>query len=171
VQMTFSRSVEPIVSLEHSITRMAVTTEKEAAKQAGGNRTMGRKATVPYGLYRAHGFVSPALAERVEGRRVQGTGVSDDDLALFWKALENMFEHDRSAARGLMSTRALVIFEHADKLGSAPAHELFARVTVAAAEDRPANQPARRFEDYVVKLDDKRLDGVRRVVKVAATEA
>ncbi|MGO9837729.1 MAG: type I-C CRISPR-associated protein Cas7/Csd2 [Polyangiaceae bacterium] len=171
VQLTFSRSIEPIVSLEHSITRMAVTTEKEAAAQAGGNRTMGRKATVPYALYRAHGFVSPALAERVEGRRVQGTGFSDDDLALFWKALENMFEHDRSAARGLMSTRALVIFEHADKLGSAPAHELFARVTVAASEDRPANRPARRFEDYVVKLDDKRLDGVRRDVKVAATEA
>ncbi|HEY1554923.1 MAG TPA: type I-C CRISPR-associated protein Cas7/Csd2, partial [Kofleriaceae bacterium] len=95
VQLTFARSLDPIVSLEHSITRMAVTTEKEAEKQGGGNRTMGRKATVPYALYRAHGFVSPALAERSEGRRVQGTGFSKDDLELLWKALEDMFELDR----------------------------------------------------------------------------
>jgi CRISPR-associated protein Csd2 len=171
VQMTFARSVEPILSLEHSITRMAVTTEKEEAKQSGGNRTMGRKATVPYALYRAHGFVSPALAERADGRRVQGTGFSDTDLHLLWTALEAMFEHDRSAARGLMSTRALVIFEHADKLGSAPAHELFARVAVTATADRPVDRPARRFEDYVVTLDGKKLDGIRRNVMVPATEA
>jgi len=129
VQITFARSIDPILSLEHSITRMAVTTAEDAEKQKGDNRTMGRKATVPYALYRAHGFISPALAERVEGRRVQGTGFSNADLALFWEALDAMFDHDHSAARGLMSTRAVVVFEHGSKLGEAPAHRLFSRVT------------------------------------------
>ncbi|MDD4996980.1 MAG: type I-C CRISPR-associated protein Cas7/Csd2, partial [Syntrophales bacterium] len=97
VQMTFARSVEPIVTLEHSITRMAVATEAEAEKQSGDNRTMGRKHTVPYGVYVAHGFVSPHLANQ--------TGFSEQDLELFWEAIANMFEHDRSAARGLMATQ------------------------------------------------------------------
>lgn len=164
VQLTFARSIDPIVSLEHSITRMAVATDAEAESQGGDNRTMGRKATVPYGLYRAHGFVSPALAERAEGRRVQGTGFAEQDLALLWDALEQMFEHDRSAARGLMSTRALIVFEHGSKLGEAPAHSLFSRVTV-----EPVSRPARRFEDYAVKLDGVPLADVRTVVSVGAT--
>lgn len=94
VQLTFARSIDPIVSSEHSITRMAVTTEKEAENQSGDNRTMGRKFTVPYGLYMAHGFVSTNLADQ--------TGFNEDDLSLLWQALSSMFEHDRSAARGLM---------------------------------------------------------------------
>lgn len=96
---------------------------------------------------------------------MQGTGFSDADLALLWEALENMFEHDRSAARGLMSTRALIVFEHASRLGEAHAHELFARVTVAK---RDADRPARGFEDYEVKLEGKALTGVRTAVPVPA---
>ncbi|MGH7295003.1 MAG: type I-C CRISPR-associated protein Cas7/Csd2 [Polyangiaceae bacterium] len=165
VQLTFARSIDPILSLEHSITRMAVATEEEAEKQGGDNRTMGRKATVPYALYRAHGFVSPALAERVDGRRVQGTGFGDDDLALLWTALENMFEHDRSAARGLMSTRALVIFEHGSKLGERPAHELFARVEARKKADVP-----RSIADYVITLDGTPLVGVKHVIKVSSSQ-
>jgi CRISPR-associated protein Csd2 len=162
VQLTFARSADPIIALEHSITRMAVTTANEADYQRGGNRTMARKATVPYGLYRAHGFVSPALAERAEGRRVQGTGFSEADLALLWEALETMFEHDRSAARGLMSTRALVIFEHDSRLGSHPAHALFERVRATRK-----TEVARSFDDYELSLDGKKISGVRTVVKVA----
>lgn len=153
VQLTFARSVDPIVTLEHSITRMAVATEEEAAKQGGDNRTMGRKNTVPYGLYRAHGFVSPAFAKQ--------TGFTARDLELFWEALEHMFEHDRSAARGLMTTRAVVIFEHASDLGNARAHELFDRVKVVAK-----NKPPRSFADYVVTLDGEPLTTSRRLVKV-----
>lgn len=165
VQLTFSRSVQPIVALEHSITRMAVATEAEAEKQGGDNRTMGRKATVPYGLYRAHGFISPALAGREEKRRVQGTGFSEADLALLFEALENMFEHDRSAARGLMSTRALVIFEHESPLGNAPASSLFDKVNVEVLRT-----PGRSFADYRVTVDGKELSGVRSIVHVKSTE-
>lgn len=150
VQLTFSRSIQPIVTLEHAVTRMAVTTEADAEKQGGDNRTMGRKATVPYGLYRAHGFVSPALAK--------GTGFSEADLGLLWDALEGMFEHDRSAARGLMSTRALIIFEHDSALGDAPAHSLFDKVAVEARRS-----PARAFTDYEVTVDGAKLSGVRAV--------
>ena len=156
VQLTFARSVEPIVSLEHSITRMAVATEAEAEKQSGDNRTMGRKFTVPYGLYRCHGFISANLAFQ--------TGFSKEDLALLWEALENMFEHDRSAARGLMSTRALVIFEHSSLLGNKPAHELFSRVTVK----RTTDSPARAFSDYQLLLDDSPIK--RTTTFVAITE-
>ncbi len=141
IQLTFARSVEPVVALEHSITRMAVATEAEAEKQSGDNRTMGRKYTIPYGLYRAHGFVSAHLAEQ--------TGFSQDDLDLFWKAMQEMFEHDHSAARGLMSTRKLVVFEHKTALGNKPAHELFARVTYK----RTTEGPARDFSDYEILLD------------------
>jgi CRISPR-associated protein Csd2 len=168
VQITFARSIDPIVSLEHSITRMAVATEEEAEKQGGDNRTMGRKATVPYALYRAHGFVSPALAEKAEGRRVQGTGLTKADLDLLWEALESMFEHDRSAARGLMTTRGLIIFEHDSKLGNERASALFDRVYV---ERRDAPKPARRFEDYTVKVDGEDLKEVRKSVPARASAA
>ncbi len=140
VQMTFARSVGQVVPLEHSITRMAVATEAEAEKQQGDNRTMGRKFTIPYGLYRCHGFVSAPLAAQ--------TGFSEDDLALFWEALKNMFEHDRSAARGEMSTRKLVVFRHDSVYGNAPAHELFARLTVT-----PKAAPPRGYLDFDVLLD------------------
>lgn len=145
VQLTFSRSVDPIVPLEHSITRMAVATPEEATDQKGGNRTMGRKATIPYGLYRAHGFVSPSLAD---GER--GTGFSDEDLDLVWRGLGEMFEHDRSAARGLMSTRGLYIFKHESKLGNAPAHKLFDRITIRRNDEAA---PARAFSDYTVSVN------------------
>lgn len=154
IQMTFARSVEPIVPLEHCITRMAVATEAEAEKQSGDNRTMGRKFTVPYGLYRSHGFVSSHLAGQ--------TGFSQEDLDLFWEALQNMFEHDRSAARGLMSTRGVVVFEHATALGNKPAHELFSRVTC----ERATEGPARSFSDYRVLLDGQPLPEAFKVVKV-----
>jgi CRISPR-associated protein Csd2 len=146
VQITFARSVGPVVSLEHSITRMAVATEAEAEKQQGDNRTMGRKHTVPYGLYRAHGFVSAPLAKQ--------TGFSEDDLALLWESLVNMFEHDRSAARGEMATRALYVFRHDNQLGRAPAHTLFDRVRVAPLHD---GSPARRFSDFRVEVDEAGL--------------
>ena len=145
VQMTFGRSVDPVVTLEHSITRMAVATEAEAEKQQGDNRTMGRKNTIPYGVYVAHGFVSAHLAAQ--------TGFSEKDLNLFWDALCNMFEHDRSAARGLMSTQKLVIFKHDSELGNAPAHELFKRVKIA----RRDNKPPRSFEDYNLVIDEQDL--------------
>lgn len=140
VQLTFARSTDPIVSLEHSITRMAVATKEEAADQAGENRTMGRKSTVPYGLYRCHGFVSASLAKQ--------TLFTRDDLNLVWDGLVNMFEHDRSAARGLMQTRRLFIFEHDSELGRAPAASLFEMVQI---KRRDAEKPARSFSDYVVE--------------------
>lgn len=156
VQLTFARSVEPIVALEHSITRMAVATEAEAEKQSGDNRTMGRKYTVPYGLYRAHGFVSAHLANQ--------TGFSEEDLSLFWEALLNMFEHDRSAARGMMATRGLYVFEHSTALGNAPAYSLFDRITVN--RKNISSGPARSFDDYIVNVNDNNLDQVNLVRKL-----
>lgn len=144
VQLTFARSVDPVVSLEHSITRMAVATEAEAEKQQGDNRTMGRKFTVPYGVYCARGYISAHLAQQ--------TGFSDDDLALFWEALQNMFEHDRSAARGQMSTRGLYVFKHGTALGNAPAHSLFDRISVRKKDSVDA---PRHFSDYIVTVDGK----------------
>jgi CRISPR-associated protein Csd2 len=141
VQLTFARSVDPIFSFEHSITRMAVATPEEADKQGGDNRTMGRKSTVPYGLYVGYGFVNAALARQ--------TGFGEKDLALLWEAFGRMFEQDRSAARGLMSLRRLVAFEHDNELGSAPAHRLFDLVTV---KRKDAARPARGFEDYDVTV-------------------
>ena len=154
-QMTFARSVDPVVSLEHSITRMAVTTKAEAEKQSGDNRTMGRKFTVPYGLYRAHGFISAPLTEQ--------TGFSQEDLDLLWEALANMFEHDRSAARGMMATRGLYIFEHESKMGNAHAHQLFSRLSVTRKENP---KPARSFAHYEVKIDESGLSGVKLIRKV-----
>lgn len=146
VQLTFARSVEPIVALEHSITRMAVATEAEAEKQQGDNRTMGRKHTVPYGVYVAHGFVSSFLAKQ--------TGFGDDDLELVFQALAQMFEHDRSAARGEMSTRGLYVFKHDSELGNAPAHALFDRLKVEPVE---AGAVARSFDAYSVSFDGQGL--------------
>lgn len=144
VQLTFARSIDPIVALEHSITRMAVATEAEAEKQQGDNRTMGRKHTVPYGLYVAHGFVSSFLAKQ--------TGFGEDDLELLWQSLEHMFEHDRSAARGEMSTRGLYVFKHDSELGNAHAHKLFERIKVKKTADVP-----RGFSDYSVEVDESDL--------------
>lgn len=146
VQLTFARSLDPIFSAEHTITRMAVATEKESEAQKGDNRTMGRKATVPYGLYRTQGFVSAALA--------QDTQFSERDLDLLWKALQNMFDNDRSAARGLMAARKLIVFKHDSKLGSAPAHKLFDLVKV---EKRSEDIIPRSFEDYKVTIDRSAL--------------
>ena len=140
VQMTFGRSIDPIVASEHSITRMAVTTEKEAFSQDGDNRTMGRKFTVPYGLYMSHGFVSAHLADQ--------TGFSNDDMSLLLEALTNMFEHDRSAARGEMTTRGLYVFRHDSKLGNSQAHSLFERIQVS----RDSEGVARSFDDYTVTV-------------------
>jgi CRISPR-associated protein Csd2 len=137
VQIAFSRSINPIFSLPQSVTRMAVTTDKESRDQEGGNRTMGRKEIVPYGLYRCHGFINPHLAAQ--------TGFSNADLELLWKALEQMFELDRSAARGEMATQKLFVFEHESALGNAPAHKLFDRISVKRKDE---SRPARAFSDY-----------------------
>ena len=145
IQMTFARSIDPIVTLEHSITRMAVATEEEAKKQKGDNRTMGRKATVPYGLYVCHGFISANLAQQ--------TGFTEEDLALFWDALKNMFDVDRSAARGLMSAQKLIVFKHESVLGNAPANKLFDRVKIA----KKCEGAPRKFEDYEVTIDKENL--------------
>lgn len=142
VQLAFARSVDPIVSLEQALTRMAVTNERDIDKE----RTMGRKEIVPYGLYVAHGFISPHLAT--------DTGFSEDDLALLWQALCMMFEHDRSAARGEMSTRGLIVFEHESMLGNAPAHRLFERVRIIRKD--MAN-PARAYSDYSVTIDQENI--------------
>lgn len=144
IQMAFASSIDPVLPLEILITRMAVTTQKEADDQSGDNRTMGRKHIVPYGLYRAHGFISAKLAER--------TGFSDEDLELFWRALENMLEHDRSAARGEMAARKLVVFRHENPMGNAPAHVLFDCVKVDRTEGQ-ADSSARSFVDYRVTVD------------------
>ena len=150
IQMTFSRSVDPVVTSEHTITRMAVTTEKEAEKQSGENRTMGRKFTVPYGLYRCHGFVSAHLAKQ--------TGFNDDDLELFWQSLLQMFDHDRSASRGEMSTRGLYVFKHDNELGNASATSLLDRIKVNRNADV---EVARSFSDYQVDIDESSWpDGV-----------
>jgi CRISPR-associated protein Csd2 len=171
VQLSFARSIEPIVPLEISITRMAATNEREKVErdktsedeERRENRTMGRKHIVPYGLYRAHGFMSAKLAER--------TGFSENDLAFLWEALAAMFEHDRSAARGEMAARKLIAFKHASALGNAPAHALFERIVVGRVagdeirlpgDPRLDNMPpARRFADYRVEIDRTNLpDGV-----------
>jgi CRISPR-associated protein Csd2 len=158
VQFGFAKSVDPIVPLEISITRMAVTNEADLEKE----RTMGRKHIVPYGLYRCHGFVSASLADnsiQEDGVRRNGTGFSEKDLDLLWEALINMFDHDRSAARGEMTARKLIVFEHESKLGNFRAHKLFERVKVSRAND-PV-KPARSFEDYVVAIDKSPINGVR----------
>lgn len=141
IQFTFARSIDPIATAEHSITRMAVATEKEAEKQNGDNRTMGHKATVPYGLYVCHGFISASLAKQ--------TGFSEEDLELFFEALKNMFDVDRSAARGLMSAQKLIVFRHDSVLGNAPANKLFDLVKIK----KNTEAAPRSFSDYVVSID------------------
>lgn len=145
IQLTFARSVDAIAAAEHSITRMAVATEKESEKQSGDNRTMGRKATVPYGLYVCHGFISANLAKQ--------TGFSEEDLQLFWEALQNMFDVDRSAARGLMSAQKLIVFQHGSELGNAPANKLFDRIKV----EKNCDGAPRSFADYTVTIDKEGL--------------
>ena len=145
VQMTFARTVDPIAASEHSITRMAVATEKEAEKQSGDNRTMGRKATVPYGLYVCHGFISANLAKQ--------TGFTEEDLELFWDALKNMFDVDRSAARGLMSAQKLIVFRHESALGNAPANKLFDLVNIK----KNCDGAPRSFSDYTVTIHEENL--------------
>ena len=145
IQLTFARSVDTIATAEHSITRMAVATEKEAEKQGGDNRTMGRKATVPYGLYVCHGFISANLAQQ--------TGFSEEDLELFWAALKNMFDVDRSAARGLMSAQKLIVFKHDSVLGNAPANKLFDLVKV----EKVCDGAPRSFSDYTVTIDKDKM--------------
>ena len=163
VQMTFANSVEPVMPVEITVTRMAATNEAEKKKAAEGsdgdqrsdNRTMGRKHIVPYGLYVAHGFISAKFAER--------TGFSEADLDLLFEALASMFEHDRSAARGEMTTRRLIVFRHDNALGNAPAHKLFERIRIGRDVDgafRPLDDrglgnlaPARKFGDYRIEID------------------
>lgn len=144
VQFCFSQSVEPIMPAEMSITRMAVTNSKDAEK----GKTMGRKEYVPYGLYRLEGFASAPLAEK--------SGFSDDDLDLLWEALMNMFENDRSASRGLMTSRKLIVFKHEGRLGNAPAHRLFDLVKTERAEANPSH-PGRHFSDYTISVDEESL--------------
>ena len=157
VQLGFASSIEPVLPLEISITRMAVTSEKESEAQSGDNRTMGRKHIVPYGLYRAHGFVSAKLAER--------TGFSEDDLALLWRSLTNLFEHDRSAARGEMAARKLIIFEHEHPMGNAPAHVLFEKVKVGRTNGEIDASP-RSFGDYVINTERDSLPAGVRLMEI-----
>jgi CRISPR-associated protein Csd2 len=142
VQLAFAKSVDPIIPQEISITRMAVTNEKDLEKE----RTMGRKHIVPYGLYVGHGFISAPLAEK--------TDFNEEDLSLLWDALLNMFEHDRSAARGMMSSRKLFVFKHENKMGNAPAHKLFDLVRI---EQKDKSHPARKFADYEVTVDTENV--------------
>lgn len=144
LQLAFAKSIDPIIPLEISITRMAVTNEKDLEKE----RTMGRKHIVPYGLYRVHGFVSAKLAEK--------TGFSESDLDKVWKSLEMMFEHDHSAARGEMAGRKLIVFKHENALGNAPAHKLFERVTVDRVKG-DSGTPAAEFSDYKIQLNSDGL--------------
>jgi len=148
IQLSFSRSIDPIVASEHAVTRCAVTTEKEAKAQQGDNRTMGRKFTIPYALYRTHGFINPFLAKQ--------TGFTDEDLELFFAALENAFQFDASAARpaGSMSPRALLVFKHENQLGKAPSHSLFERLKVVDFEREPSadGKPPREFADYASRI-------------------
>jgi CRISPR-associated protein Csd2 len=156
IQFSFARSIEPVVPLEITITRVAVTKEGDAEKK---EHEMGRKHIIPYGLYRVEGFISSNFAFRdaTKGnkddtkRKIQGTGFSEDDLDLFWEALENMFEYDHSAARGKMSARKLFVFKHESNLGNAPAHKLFELITEKRAND--ASKPPRAFSDYTIECN------------------
>ncbi len=147
VQLSFARSVDPVVTLEHAITRSSVTNARDRDKE----RTMGRKFTIPYGLYVAHGFINPFLADQ--------TGFDDDDLELLWEALASAFQFDQSAARpaGSMATRKLLVFQHDSKLGSAPSHRLFDLLSIERASD--GEGPARGFGDYDVSVNDDNLPG------------
>lgn len=157
VQITFARSIDPVVNLEHSITRVALTnandtkrettTDSETGEEKAGSGQFGKKNTISYGLYQQNIFVSPFLAK--------DTGFTESDLELLWKAIENMFENDRSSSHGQMSTQALIIFEHSNALGDAPAHKLFERVNIVRKD---MTKPIRSIADYNIQLDGKLLD-------------
>lgn len=156
VQINFSRSIDPIVQQEITITRQTVTRIEEVDKE----RTMGRKHIVPYGLYRVEGYISAKLANDP----TKGTGFSEDDLELFWKALEEMFENDHSAARGKMTTRKLVVFKHDSDLGNSPAQHQFDQVRVSRNDG--VSVP-RSFSDYSISIDEaNKSDGVKMIVRV-----
>lgn len=146
IQMTFARSYDPIVSMEHALTVCAARDEEKSYESQVG--IQGRKATVPYGLYVCHGFISANLAKQ--------TGFSEEDLALFWEALKNMFDVDRSAARGLMSAQKLIVFKHDSVLGNAPANKLFYLVTV----EKNCEGAPRAFSDYTVTIKGACPEGV-----------
>jgi len=153
IQFAFAKSEDPIIPLEVTVTRMAVTNEKDLEKE----RTMGRKHIVPYGLYRMHGFISAKLAEK--------TGFSDSDLEKLWQALLVMFDHDRSAARGEMAARKLIVFKHKDALGNQPAHQLFDRVTVNRINGEKGS-PAQAFNDYQIHINKSDLNDVEIIEKI-----
>ncbi len=144
VQLGFARSIDPIISQEVTITRVAITTEKDAEAKS---TEMGRKSIVPYGLYRVEGYISANLARKV-------TGFSEEDLELLWEAIINMFEHDHSAARGKMAVRELIVFKHSKELGDCPAYKLFDTVEVKRNDD--VLYP-RKYQDYAVKVQEDRI--------------
>lgn len=144
VQLGFARSIDPIISQEVTITRIAITTEKDAKDKS---TEMGRKNIVPYALYRAEGYVSANLARKV-------TGFSEDDLELLWEAIINMFEHDHSAARGKMAVRELIVFKHSKELGDCPAYKLFDAVEVKKNE---GVEYPRKYQDYMVEVHEERI--------------
>lgn len=155
VQLGFARSVEPVIPQEVTITRVAITTEEDAAKKG---TEMGRKYIIPYGLYKCEGYVSANLARKT-------TGFSDEDLKVLWDAIFNMFENDHSASRGKMAVRELIIFRHDSELGCAPAHKLFDLVKITRKENN--GEPARSYDDYVVTVDENALPegiGINRIV-------
>ncbi|WP_031514026.1 type I-C CRISPR-associated protein Cas7/Csd2 [Desulfofalx alkaliphila] len=154
VQINFARSIDPIVPQEITITRMAVTTEKDAESKT---TEMGRKHIIPYALYRTEGYVSANLAKKT-------TGFSEDDLDLLWESIINMFEHDHSAARGKMAVRKLIVFKHDSELGNAPAHKLFELINV---KRKDSERPARSYSDYIVDIDMSKVpEGVTVIEKL-----
>ena len=146
VQLSFAQSVEPVVPQEVTITRVAITTEADAERKG---TEMGRKYIVPYGLYRCEGYISANLARKT-------TGFSEEDLALLWESILNMFEHDHSAARGKMAVRELIVFKHDTELGCAPAYKLFESVTIRRKKP-DESAPARSYQDYVVEVNESAL--------------
>lgn len=152
IQFSFSRSVDPVIQQDITITRLAVTNEKDKDKE----RTMGRKHIIPYGLYRVEGYISATLAKQ--------TNFTERDLELFWQSLINLFEHDRSAARGKMATRKLIVFKHDSELGSAPAHKLFELVE---AKKKDVDKPSRSFYDYEIKIDNSNLPNGVEILELA----
>ncbi len=147
VQLTFARSIDPVVPQEVTITRVAITTEADAERKG---TEMGRKHVIPYALYRAEGYVSANLARKT-------TGFTEDDLQLLWQAILNMFENDHSAARGKMAVRELIIFKHDSELGNAPSYKLFDAVSVKKKNE---NEIPRRYQDYCVTVSDSLPEGV-----------
>lgn len=154
VQINFARSIDPVLPNEITITRQAKTTDDRQSQ--GGNTEMGKKSFIPYGLYRAEGYVSACLAQKV-------TGFNEDDLELLWTAIINMFENDHSAARGKMCMRKLFIFKHSNALGNAPSHILFDKIKVTCNDP---SKPPRSLEDYTVSVDDTMPHGVELITRI-----